>query len=142
MCSSRRKKGHWNVKVGEGGIRDIEFFIQMLQMVNAYQFPELQDTGTISILNGLKKHSLIEEKAAAELLHSYLFLRKLENRLQMVEEQQTHELPDELKKRIIIARSMGIAGESDNETLDTFESELFANQMIAKSYFDKILPGE
>ncbi len=142
MCNARRKKRHWNVKVGEGGIRDIEFFIQMLQIVNAYRIPELQETGTISILNTLKNHGLVEEEEAAEVLHSYLFLRKLENRLQMIEEQQTHELPDEHDKRIIIARSMGIAGKSNDEILDIFETELFANQMIAKSYFDRILPGK
>ena len=85
---------------------------------------------------------LLKKKKAAEVLHSYLFLRKLENRLQMIEEQQTHELPDEHDKRIIIARSMGIAGKSNDEILDIFETELFANQMIAKSYFDRILPGK
>ncbi len=140
MCAARRKKGYWDVKVGEGGIRDIEFFIQMLQMVNAYKHPELQQPATIKVLNGLKKNELISENEAAELLHSYLFLRKLENRLQMIEEHQTHELPDEYPKRLVIARSMGIRGDSDNEVIDIFESELFANQTIAKNYFDRILP--
>ncbi len=141
MCAARRKKGYWDVKVGEGGIRDIEFFIQMLQMVNAYKFPELQQPATIKVLNGLKQNELISEHEAAELLHSYLFLRKLENRLQMIEEHQTHELPDEYPKRIMIARSMGITGDSDNEIIDVFESELFTNQMIAKNFFERILPN-
>jgi len=141
MFRARRRKGYWNVKVGEGGIRDLEFFIQMLQLVNAPAHPELQNTGTLNVLAGLKKKGLIGAQEFEEISHSYLFLRRLENRLQMVDEQQTHELPDAPQRRLVIARSMGIPGESDNEVLDNFETELFANRSIARSYFDRILPG-
>ena len=142
MGMVRRKKGYWNVKVGEGGIRDLEFFIQMLQMVNAYSYPGLQIPGTLNVLSELNKFKFISDTEAAEICHSYLFLRRLENHLQMVDEQQTHELPDEWQKRIVIARSLGIAGNSDNEILDKFETELFANQSIAQSYFERLLPEQ
>lgn len=140
MFRTRRKKGYWNVKVGEGGIRDIEFFIQMLQIVNAASHPGLQLTGTMKVLSGLAQAGLVTEAEAREIEHSYMFLRRLENRLQMIDEQQTHELPDDPAWRTIIARSLGICGNSDSEILDNFESELFANRTIAQSYFERILP--
>lgn len=141
MSKVRRRKGYWNVKVGEGGIRDLEFFIQMLQMVNAYSYADLQLTGTLKVLFGLQQHQFLTEIEAAEINHSYLFLRRLENRLQMVDEQQTHELPDDHGKRLVIARSLGISGGSDNEIMDNFETELFANQNLAQGYFERLLPG-
>lgn len=140
MFKARRKKGYWNVKVGEGGIRDLEFFIQMLQLVNAAAHPALQVTGTMNVLSGLQAAGLITELEAHEVRHSYMFLRRLENRLQMIDEQQTHELPDNPALRVVIARSIGIAGQTNNEVLDNFEEELFANRTIAQGYFERILP--
>ena len=128
------------VKVGEGGIRDLEFFIQMLQLVNAASHPGLQVTGTMKVLSGLQTAGLITEVDAHEIHHSYMFLRRLENRLQMIDEQQTHELPDDPALRIAIARSLGVAGQTNSEVLDNFESELFANRTIAQGYFERILP--
>jgi len=142
MFKARRRKGSWNVKVGEGGIRDLEFFIQILQLVNASGNDSLQVTGTLNVLSGLNAAGLITDKDAGEIRHSYLFLRRLENRLQMFDEQQTHELPDDTRQRLIIARSLGITGSSDNEIIDSFETSLFASRSIAKSYFERILPDK
>jgi len=140
MSKARKRRGHWNVKVGEGGIRDIEFFVQMLQIVNAADHDVLQKTNTIEVLAGLTSSGLLTGVEEKELLHSYLFLRRLENRLQMVDERQTHELPDSQKERTKIARSLRIEGESNDEILDIFENELFVNQSIAKKYFERVLP--
>lgn len=140
MYKARRKKGFWNVKVGEGGIRDLEFFIQMLQLVNAPLHNSLQITGTLNVLSALQTAGLISEKESHEIRHSYLFLRRLENRLQMIDEQQTHELTDDPRGRLIIARSLGVKGDSDDEILDNFENELFTNRSIALDYFERILP--
>lgn len=142
MFKARRRKGYWNVKVGEGGIRDLEFFIQILQLVNASSNPALKVTGTMNILSGLKTAGLVSEKSADEIRHSYLFLRRLENRLQMFDEQQTHELPDDARLRLVIARSLGIEGDSDNAVIDNFENTLFTCRSIAKNYFEGILPGK
>jgi len=142
MSKARKRRGHWNVKLGEGGIRDIEFFAQMLQIVNAAEYEVLQKTNTISILAGLTSSGLLSVLEEKELVNSYLFLRRLENRLQMIDEQQTHELPDARKDRLKLARSMRINGESNDEILDNFENELSVNQSIAKMYFDRILPQQ
>lgn len=140
MTRVRNRRGHWNVKVGEGGIRDLEFFIQMLQIVNASSHEVLQTTNTLKVLNGLRLAGFITDRESSEIKHSYLFLRRLENHLQMRDEQQVHELPDDENRRLIIARSLKIPGHSDDEVLDDFENQLFTSRTIARSYFERILP--
>ncbi|MEJ2760008.1 MAG: hypothetical protein P8126_00325 [Gammaproteobacteria bacterium] len=140
MTRIRNRRGHWNVKVGEGGIRDLEFFVQMLQIVNASNYEALQTTNTLKALNGLRQAGLITDREAGEITHSYLFLRRLENHLQMRDEQQVHELPDDEDQRLIIARSLRTPGYSDDEILDNFENQLFTSRTIARSYFERILP--
>ncbi len=142
MSKARKRRGHWNVKLGEGGIRDVEFFAQILQIVNAAEHEELQKTNTISLLDGLALSGLLKEGEKKELVNCYLFLRRLENRLQMIDERQTHELPDSHKQRLVMARSLRIAGETNAEILDNFENALFVNQSIAKMYFDRVLPKQ
>lgn len=140
MDKARKRRGHWNIKVGEGGIRDIEFFAQMLQIVNAAEHEELQKTNTIDVLSGLASCKVLTIEEKDELVNSYLFLRRLENRMQMVDEKQTHDLPDSRQERLKIARSLRISGESNDDILDNFENELVLNQSIARKYFDRLLP--
>ncbi|MCK5432972.1 MAG: hypothetical protein KAJ03_09520, partial [Gammaproteobacteria bacterium] len=109
MAVIRRKEGSWNVKMGEGGIRDIEFFIQVLQIVNARLHPILQQTNTMKLLTCMVEIGLVDVDEAKKIRESYLFLRRLENHLQMVDESQVHDLPDEEVKRLVIARSLGFA---------------------------------
>ena len=142
MAKARRRAGNWNVKVGEGGIRDIEFFIQMLQLANAAGNKNLQTTSTLEALAGLRNAGLITNVEEQEILATYLFLRQLENRLQMVDERQTHDLPDSRDKRLLLARSMRMHGDSNEEILNAFEENLIAHRSIAKKYFERILPGE
>jgi [glutamine synthetase] adenylyltransferase / [glutamine synthetase]-adenylyl-L-tyrosine phosphorylase len=142
MSIARKRRRYWNVKLGEGGIRDIEFFAQILQIVNAAEHEELQKTNTVNVLAGLSSTGLLNDTEEKELVNSYLFLRRLENRLQMVDERQTHELPDARKERLKLARSLRIDGDSNDEILDNFENQLFVNQSVAKMYFDRILPQQ
>ncbi|MEX2525172.1 MAG: hypothetical protein WD750_09460 [Gammaproteobacteria bacterium] len=142
MTRARKRKGRWNVKSGEGGIRDIEFFVQMLQIVNASRHEELQTTNTLRVLAGLEKTGYVTTQEKEEVRNSYLFLRRLENHLQMVDEQQTHELSDGHAQRLFIARALRTAGESDDEILENFENSLFASRSIARGYFERILPGD
>lgn len=142
MARARKRKGRWNVKSGKGGIRDIEFFVQMLQLVNASMHEELQTTNTLRVLAGLERTGYVTAQEKAEIRNSYLFLRRLENHLQMVDEQQTHELSDERAQRLFTARALRTAGESDDEILENFENSLFASRSIAQGYFERILPGD
>jgi len=142
LSRARQRSGSWNVKLGDGGIRDIEFFIQTLQIVNAAHRPGLQGTNTLVTLRGLEAEGLVSAGDAAAAGRSYLFLRRLENLLQMSDEQQTHELPDDPARRLLLARSLGIDGGGSREILDRFETELLAHRAVARGYFERILPAD
>jgi glutamate-ammonia-ligase adenylyltransferase len=142
LSRTRQRSGSWNVKVGDGGIRDIEFFIQTLQLVNAARHADLQGTNTLATLRGLVAEGFVPGTEAAAIGRSYLFLRRLENRLQMRDEQQTHELPDDPVVRLMLARSLGMAGGDSREVLDRFEADLIAHRAVARGCFERILPAE
>ena len=140
MARVRARTGQWHVKLGRGGIRDIEFFVQILQLVSAAKHAELRTTNTLTVLESLRKLNFIGREEEQEIRTAYLFLRRLENRLQMADEKQVHALPDDAAGRIRVARSLNMEGLSDDEILASFEQCLNANRRIAENYFEKILP--
>ena len=125
--------------MGEGGIRDIEFFIQVLQIVNARYHPDLQQTNTLKILACMVGLGLVDTAEAENIRESYLFLRRLENRLQMIDELQVHDLPDEQEKRLVISRSLGFSGADPGSILEKFDQYLSRQRSVARNCFDKIL---
>ncbi len=141
MARMRRHSGSWNVKVGAGGIRDIEFFVQMLQMVNGGRHEALRTTNTLQSMQALIDLGLLDADEAAAIRRSYLFLRRLENRLQMIDERQTHDLPDDRQQRLMLARSLGF-DDSNGEALAAFEDQLLEHQTLARSCFERILPEQ
>jgi [glutamine synthetase] adenylyltransferase / [glutamine synthetase]-adenylyl-L-tyrosine phosphorylase len=139
MAEQRNKTGHWNVKLGEGGIRDIEFFVHMLQIVNGAHHPELRITNTLELLKQFVNLGFINHEEEIELRDSYVFLRRLENRLQMFDEQQTHQLPRDKVKLKQVAKMMGYKGESVDEAYTDFNDDLILYQQVAKKYFERLL---
>ncbi len=85
-------EGH-NIKLGRGGIREIEFFVQTQQLIAGGRHPELRQRETLATLAALGGGGWIDEQARDELAAAYQFLRSLEHRLQMVADEQTHTLP-------------------------------------------------
>ncbi|MBP1882889.1 bifunctional [glutamine synthetase] adenylyltransferase/[glutamine synthetase]-adenylyl-L-tyrosine phosphorylase [Sinorhizobium mexicanum] len=93
-------KGH-NIKLGRGGIREIEFFVQTQQLIAGGRMPELRLRATEPMLQALVKAGWIDQSTADELIEAYWFLRNVEHRIQMVRDEQTHVLPEteaELKR--------------------------------------------
>ncbi|MFT6580798.1 MAG: glutamate-ammonia-ligase adenylyltransferase [Alphaproteobacteria bacterium] len=84
--------GH-NIKLGRGGIREIEFFAQTQQLIWGGRNPELRGIRTCDTINDLAGHGHITEDAAAELIEAYHFLRGVEHRIQMTDDAQTHDIP-------------------------------------------------
>lgn len=84
--------GH-NIKLGRGGIREIEFFVQTQQLILGGRNPSLRQPRTLDALAALHACGLVSGPASAELADSYCYLRRLEHRLQMMEDEQTHTLP-------------------------------------------------
>lgn len=102
-----RLKKEMDVKLGRGGIREIEFFINAMQLVNGGAFPELRWQNTVSALNTLKELELIEEETATTLKESYLFLRKVEHNIQLADEIQTHKVPRDEKALLALSKKLG-----------------------------------
>lgn len=103
-----RIAGH-NVKLGEGGIREIEFLVQTLQLVWGGRDPEMRIPTTLGALHRLTEAGRVPRGAATELEEAYRFLRQVEHRLQMVADRQTHELPEKPDELHRIATFLGYA---------------------------------
>jgi [glutamine synthetase] adenylyltransferase / [glutamine synthetase]-adenylyl-L-tyrosine phosphorylase len=101
-------EGH-NIKLGRGGIREIEFFVQTQQLITGGRHPELRTRQTLSSLARLAEGGWIDESVAAELDAAYRFLRRLEHRLQMVADEQTHTLPADRDRLRRFAQFLGYA---------------------------------
>ena len=96
-----------DIKSGHGGIREIEFFVQTLQLLNAGKNPFLQTNSTREAIERLFRYELIDERTKNLLNEAYHFLRRLEHRLQMREERQTHAMPAGRSERGALALSLG-----------------------------------
>ena len=101
------REDHLNVKLGVGGIREIEFFVQTFQLLYGGVNKQLQTTGTLDVLKELNKTGLIPGQDAMLLLEAYLFLRRVEHHLQLRDEQQTHTLPSSIEQQQALARTLG-----------------------------------
>jgi [glutamine synthetase] adenylyltransferase / [glutamine synthetase]-adenylyl-L-tyrosine phosphorylase len=110
-------RGH-NLKLGRGGIREIEFFVQTQQLIAGGRNPKLRGRSTIAMLDALAEAQWITPGAAEELKSAYRFLRAVEHRVQMVNDEQTHALPSEPRAFESFARFCG------HETPESFEAEV------------------
>ncbi|MBX9699059.1 MAG: glutamine-synthetase adenylyltransferase, partial [Acetobacteraceae bacterium] len=99
-------EGH-DVKLGRGGIREIEFTAQVLQLIWGGRDPALRDPTTLGALAALVAAGKLDRRAAADLADAYVFLRTLEHRLQMVADRQTHRLPEDAEGMARIASFLG-----------------------------------
>ncbi|MBC8258158.1 MAG: hypothetical protein H8E38_04005 [SAR324 cluster bacterium] len=101
------RESYLNVKLGVGGIREIEFFVQTFQLLYGGAKIELRVPGTLDGLQKLRQAELIPDRDADTLEKAYLFLRRVEHYLQLREEQQTHTLASDLEQQQEISRNLG-----------------------------------
>jgi glutamate-ammonia-ligase adenylyltransferase len=106
----QRGKEFTEVKRGRGGIRDVEFAVQLLQIVHGRRDPRLREPNTLKALATLADEGYVAHADADALADAYRFLRRLEHRLQIVRDLQTHDLPADPHARTTIARSLGLDG--------------------------------
>lgn len=124
-----------DVKLSRGGIREIEFTVQLLQVVRGGQFPELRTRPTQSALQRLVAAGLMPQDAADALSRAYTFLRRVEHRIQYLDDQQTHVLPTADADLEWIAGTMGSAGTC------AFLHELDSHRELVAQEFDSLLGG-
>lgn len=106
---SRRRQPGFHVKLGTGGIREVEFFAQTIQLLHAGRNPDLREANTLALLDRLLAAGLIDRNLRDSQRDDYRFLRRIEHRLQMIEDRQTHLLPPGRGDRTRIALSLGFA---------------------------------
>ena len=104
---TRSREGEINLKLGRGGIREIEFFIQALQLVYAGKNPKLRERNSLYALDTLLADNLLEQDDYCKLQNAYRFLRAVEHRIQVVQERQTHNLPAKEDEMLALARRSG-----------------------------------
>lgn len=120
--------GH-NVKLGRGGIREIEFFVQTQQLIAGGRNKALQGRKTVDMLFALWQAGWISQQAAGELAEAYRFLRHIEHRLQMVQDAQTHSLPQDHERLAAFACFAGFAD------LPALEAELLRQMRIVERHY-------
>jgi glutamate-ammonia-ligase adenylyltransferase len=108
----------FNVKLGRGGIREIEFIAQALQLAHGGRDTWLHAPHTLISLGRLADRGLLTERERGELSDAYAFLRTLEHRVQMEHGLQTHSVPDDAERRALLARRMHFAGAHAREDFD------------------------
>ena len=133
----KRKGMEDNIKLGAGGIREIEFFGQIFQLIRGGVNPALQNPGILKILKTLADERHVPQEVCDELTHAYVFLRNTENRLQAFDDQQTHKLPADDRGQLRLAVSMGF---SDTES---FNAALKSHRQTIHGHFQMLLePGD
>ncbi|TDI91690.1 MAG: bifunctional [glutamate--ammonia ligase]-adenylyl-L-tyrosine phosphorylase/[glutamate--ammonia-ligase] adenylyltransferase [Candidatus Dadabacteria bacterium] len=122
-----------DVKLGKGGIREIEFFIQALQLVNGGKVKALRERNSLLALKKLRHLNVIDEKVFESLTSSYLFLRKVEHSIQLVDERQTHKIPGSAEDIEILAKRCGLKGKKEFE--EFYRENTSSVSSIYKSLF-------
>jgi len=112
---NRSMQGEANLKLGRGGIREIEFFIQALQLVFAGKNPALRERNSLRALDALLAANLITMDDHRKLSDAYRFLRTVEHRIQVVQERQTHSLPAREEEFRALVRRCGFTGRNGEE---------------------------
>ncbi len=128
----------FNVKLGEGGIREIEFFVQILQLLYGGKHPELRIASTLKTIDQLEKLNLVKPQESLQLKDAYLFLRKVEHRLQLVHESQTHLIPPGKEEQQQLARRLGYFGHDREESRERFLEDLSRYTTMVKTIFQSL----
>ena len=122
-----------DVKLGTGGIREIEFVVQALQLIHGARHPFLQESSTFKALRGLRQLDLLPREEVLTLDKAYRFLRRVEHRLQIEAEQQTHTVPQEPKALRRLALSLRFSSEQE------FTAVLRQHMRAVRSIFQRII---
>ena len=136
---AREREGELNIKLGFGGIREIEFFIQSLQLVYAGRNPSIRERGTLKALEKLRDARLITAEECDTLGDAYRFLRTVEHRIQVVQERQTHNLPTKEEEFRALARRCGFLRENG---VHRFRETLAGHRSRVSGMYGKLFHSE
>lgn len=134
----RRSAGGSELKRGPGGIRDVEFSVQLLQLVHGRQDPSIRSPNTLEALGQLSRAGYVHPSDTHSLETAYRFLRTVEHRLQLEDESQVHFLPSDPTERARVARVLGYRDSPVASALDRFEAERRKHQGSVRSIHEKL----
>lgn len=135
---ARRGLAEREVKRGRGGIRDIEFSVQLLQLVHGRLDPELRSPTTLVALREMAEAGYVDPADADGFASAYTFLRRVEHRLQLVDEQQVHAVPTDRDDRSRIARNLGYRGTLTDSDVDQLDHDLAGHQATARAIHERV----
>ena len=134
----RRNLAEREIKRGRGGIRDIEFAVQLLQLVHGRTDPSLRPPATIDALGALAAGGYVAPEDADSLAAAYRFLRKVEHRLQLYEGEQVHTLPRSPDRRAHLALAMGYGHDGNRSAEQQFDEDLRCHRAAARSIHERL----
>ncbi|MEO5678758.1 MAG: hypothetical protein ABIS47_03730 [Acidimicrobiales bacterium] len=126
------------LKRGRGGIRDIEFAVQLLQLVHGRADEALRTPSTLAALAEMAEAGYVGSEDARLLAEAYTFLRVVEHRLQLVDEAQVHAVPTQVAALLHLARVLGFRDDERTTAVARFEAELVRHQAIARSIHERL----
>jgi glutamate-ammonia-ligase adenylyltransferase len=135
---ARRGLATSEIKRGPGGIRDVEFAVQLLQLVHGRHDPQIRDPSTLGALSELSEAGYVGGEDAAVFADAYRFLRAVEHRLQLVEEEQTHQVPTELAARQHLARVLGFRDDPSSAAAEKFDQALRSCQRDVRAVHQRL----
>ena len=127
-----------NVKLGIGGIREVEFFTQALQLVNGGYEPALRTPATLPALAELTKREFISKKERDVLTHAYRFLRQVEHKVQIVQEAHAHSIPVGKEEELALARRLGYRRKGGRGEREQFWRDYRRQTKNVRSIFDRL----
>jgi glutamate-ammonia-ligase adenylyltransferase len=127
-----------DVKHGPGGIRDIEFAVQLLQLGHGRVDHELRARGTLAALDELRRGGYVDPADAASLDDSYRFLRRVEHVVQLEDERQVHSVPSERDLRRRVARVLGFSGSPEAGPTEAFDQALAAHRRSVRGAHERV----
>ena len=127
-----RKDMAGNIKLGPGGIREIEFIAQVFQLIRGGRDRALQVKPTLKVLSLVAERGILDREAERELASAYEFLRRLEHRLQYLDDAQTHHLPGSAEDQALVARAMGFS------SYDALLAELDDHRANVSRHFEAV----
>ena len=137
-AAARRGAADRDLKHGPGGIRDIEFAVQLLQLVHGHLDPSLRRPATLPVLAELGRAGYVDPDDAEALTEAYRFLRVVEHRIQLVDERQTHTLPSDDTAVDRLARTTGRRDSAEASAADQLRRTLRDHQLAVRAVHERV----
>lgn len=131
-----------NIKLGDGGIREVEFVVQSIQLIHGGKDQRLITGNTFEALESIRRGKYLPQKQCNQLKEAYHFLRHLENMLQMPEEEQTHTLPADTEQWKKLAYMMGYKDRSERDVTRQLMTDLDKHMGIVKQHFQYMFEAD